>query len=280
MTIQWFPGHMTKARREVESSLKLVDFVIELVDARVPLSSQNPMLQEIIQNKPKLTVLMKNDLADPQETEKWLTYFKRESLDVLAINANQDRDIKQLIQRVKEKGEEHRSGWQKKVDHQRALRVMIIGVPNVGKSTLINRLANKKIANIGDRPGITKHQAWIKVGSDFQLLDTPGILWPKFDDQLVGYRLASIGTIKDRVLPLQDIAAFAINYLLENYPDSLDERYSLDTTMEDMWDIFVHIGKNRGALESGGTVNFDQVANLVLRDLRTGKLGKITLEKV
>lgn len=157
---------------------------------------------------------------------------------------------------------------------------MIVGIPNVGKSTLINRLANKKVAKTGDRPGITKHQLWIKVKKDFELLDTPGILWPKFEDQTVGYRLAAIGTIKDQLLSLQDIVAFVITFMQEHYPNRLMERYQIEQDMDDMWDIFVKIGKLRGALESGGNVNFDKVSDLVLRDLRTGRLGKITLERL
>ncbi|MFD1171940.1 ribosome biogenesis GTPase YlqF [Oceanobacillus picturae] len=278
MTIQWFPGHMAKARREVEEKLKLVDFVMELVDARAPLSSQNPMLQQVLQQKSKMVVLMKKDLADNRQTEEWISYFNERSIPAIAINVNDKSDIKKVIQLAKDLGQEKLDKLIKKGIQPRPSRAMIVGIPNVGKSTLINRLANKKIAKTGDRPGVTKQQLWIKVKKDFELLDTPGILWPKFEDELVGYRLAAIGTIKDQLLSMQDIVAFVISYLQKHYPDRLEERYPIDRDMTDMWEIFEAIGKQRGALESGGSVNFEKVSDLVIRDLRTGRLGNITLE--
>lgn len=278
MSIQWFPGHMAKAKREVEEKLKLVDIVLELVDARAPYSSQNPMLQQVIKHKRKIMVLMKKDLADPQETERWMTYFKGQDYNTLAVNVNDPKDIQQLIQLVKTLGEDVQRKWIEKGVKPRPIRAMILGIPNVGKSSLINRLANKKIARIGDRPGITRQQMWIKVRNEFDLLDTPGILWPKFEEEMVGYRLAAIGTIKDSILSLQDIVAFVIRYLQEHYPQALKDRYHIVETMDDMWEIFETIGKRRGALESGGHVNFDKVAEIVLEDLRSGRLGRITFE--
>lgn len=278
MSIQWFPGHMAKARREVEEQLNLVDLVMELVDARAPLSSQNPMLQQVIKSKPKMVILMKKDLADPEETKRWINYFNDRNVRAIAVNANNKTNIQQVIQLAKELGEANIERQAEKGIKPRPIRAMIIGIPNVGKSTLINRVTNRRVAKIGDRPGITRHQLWIKLHSDFELLDTPGILWPKFEDKEVGKRLAILGTIKDQLLSLQDIAAHFITYMKEHYVHLLEERYAIDWTMEDMWDIFVAIGKQRGALESGGNVNFDKVAELVLRDLRTGRLGRITLE--
>lgn len=279
MTIQWFPGHMAKARREVEEKLKLVDFVMELVDARTPLSSQNPMLQQVLQQKSKMIVLMKKDLADARQTEKWIAYFREKKIPAIAVDVNNKADIKNVIQMAKELGQEKMDKLLKKGIQPRAARAMIVGIPNVGKSTLINRLANKKIAKTGDRPGITKQQLWIKVKKDFELLDTPGILWPKFEEEAVGYRLAAIGTIKDQLLSLQDITAFVIQYMQVHYPVQLEERYEIDRDMDDMLEIFNTIGKQRGALLSGGNISFDKVAEIVLRDLRTGRLGNITLEK-
>lgn len=280
MPIQWFPGHMAKARREVEEKLKLVDFVMELVDARAPLSSQNPMLQQALQNKSKMIVLMKKDLADQRETTKWVDYFNERGTKAVAIDVNDKADIKHVIQNAKELGQEKMEKLKARGIQPRPARAMIVGIPNVGKSTLINRLANKKIAKTGDRPGVTKQQLWIKVKKDFELLDTPGILWPKFEDELVGYRLAALGTIKDQLLSMQDITAFVITYMQQHYPDLLKERYQIAPDMEDMWEIFEIIGKQRGCLESGGNVNFDKVADVVIRDLRTGKLGRIRLESV
>src|SRR5690625_5110082 len=280
MTIQWFPGHMAKARRQIEENLNLVDLVMELVDARAPLSSQNPMLQQVIKDKPKLVVLMKKDLADQNETDRWLHYFQKNDIPALAVHVNDKTDIQQTIQMAKGIGQKNLESLLKRGVKPRPVRAMIIGIPNVGKSTLINRFANRKIAKIGDRPGITKHQLWIKLNKDFELLDTPGVLWPKFENQEVGIKLAAIGTIKDQLLSLQDIAAYVIKYMLEHYPRSLENRYGLDIELEDMWDIFETIGRKRGALESGGHVNFDKVAEIVLGDLRAGRLGKITLESV
>ena len=214
MTIQWFPGHMAKARRQIEENLNLVDLVMELVDARAPLSSQNPMLQQVIKEKPKLVVLMKKDLADQNETDRWLDYFQKNDIPALAVDVNDKANIQQTIQMAKRIGQKNMENLLKRGAKARPVRAMIIGIPNVGKSTLINRFANRKIAKIGDRPGITKHQLWIKLNKDFELLDTPGVLWPKFEDQEVGIKLAAIGTIKDQLLSLQDIAAYVIKYML------------------------------------------------------------------
>ncbi|WP_407272165.1 ribosome biogenesis GTPase YlqF [Radiobacillus sp. PE A8.2] len=278
MTIQWFPGHMAKARREVQEKLKLVDFVIELVDARAPGSSQNPMLHQILQNKPRMVVLMKKDLADPVITQQWLSYWNSANIPALAVDVQQRQDIQQVITAAKELGNEKLEKLKKKGVRPRASRAMIIGIPNVGKSTLINRLANKKIAKTGDRPGITTNQQWIKVKKDFELLDTPGILWPKFEEEIIGYRLASIGTIRDQILSLEDIAAFVVRYLQQNYPDILASRYQIPSKMTDMMEIFETIGKLRGCLESGGKVNIDKTAEVVIRDLRSARLGQVSLE--
>lgn len=278
MQVQWFPGHMAKARREVEGNLKLVDFVIELLDARAPLSSENPVLHQIVQNKDKMVVLMKRDLADPNVTAAWLTYYKERNIPAVAVDASNRDDMKQVVQLAKQLGKKKIDQLVAKGMKARPHRAMILGIPNVGKSTLINRLANRKAAKTGDRPGITKQQLWIKIKKDFELLDTPGILWPKFEDQVVGYRLASIGTIKDQVISLQDIVVFVIKFLQRKYPDLLLERYGVEADLDDMVEIFERIGKKRGALESGGEVDFDKVSELVLRDLRSGRIGRISLE--
>ncbi len=278
MTIQWFPGHMAKARRQVDEKLKLVDFVIELVDARAPVSSENPMLHEVLKDKPKMVILMKKDLADPKETEKWVEHFKKTGT-AIAINVNDKADIQKVVQLAKQLGKVKMDKLSEKGIQPRASRAMIVGIPNVGKSTLINRLASRKAAKTGDMPGITKQQLWIKVRGEFDLLDTPGILWPKFEDEDIGYRLAAIGTIKDTILSLQDIVAFAIKYMQEHYPSLLEKRYNITPEMDDMWDVFIMIGKQYGALEGGGNVNFDRVSNIFLQDLRSGRLGHVTFER-
>lgn len=275
--IQWFPGHMAKARREIEEKLKLVDVVIELVDARAPSASQNPMLQEVIKHKRKVVVLMKRDLADEKTTTAWIIYFQQQQIKALAVDVDDRKDIAQLIELVHNIGIEQQQRMMDKGVQQRSVRALIAGVPNVGKSTLINRLANKRIAKIGDRPGVTKKQQWIKVGKQFELLDTPGILWPKFEKVLIGKKLAAIGTIKYDLVPTQDIAAYVLTELYEKSPAKLEERYNI-SNIDDMWETFQSIGKRIGALESGGAVNFDKVAEVVLQDFRSSKLGKITLE--
>ncbi|RDY72175.1 ribosome biogenesis GTPase YlqF [Halobacillus trueperi] len=278
MTIQWFPGHMAKAKREVAEKLKLVDFVIELVDARAPLSSQNPMLHNTLQEKPKMMVLMKKDLADTKITSEWIEHFKEKGIPAVAIEANQKQDVQKVVQQAKELGKEKMDKLKAKGIRPRASRAMIIGIPNVGKSTLINRLANKKMAKTGDKPGVTTKQQWIKVKKEFELLDTPGILWPKFEEEEVGYRLAAIGTIKDQILPKEDVAAYVLHFLHQFYPDRLEERFGLEN-VDDMMEAFESIGKKRGCLESGGRINFEKVSDIILQDLRTGKLGMITLER-
>ncbi|MCA1009216.1 ribosome biogenesis GTPase YlqF [Halobacillus halophilus] len=278
MTIQWYPGHMAKAKREASENLKLVDFVIELVDARAPLSSQNPMLQGILGDKPKMMVLMKKDLADSKVTQEWLKHFKENGFPSIAIEANNKQDIQAVINLGKSIGNEKIEKLKAKGVRPRASRAMILGIPNVGKSTLINRLANKSIAKTGDKPGVTKKQQWIKVKNEFDLLDTPGILWPKFEEEEVGYRLASIGTIKDQILPTEDVAAYVLDYLQAYYPAMLEERYGFDG-YDDIMTAFETIGKKRGCLESGGRINFDKVSDVILQDLRNGKLGLISFER-
>lgn len=275
--IQWFPGHMAKAKREIEESLQLVDLVIELVDARIPESSQNPLLQEVIQNKEKIIVLMKKDLADERKTATWIETLSTASTTALAVDANDTRDVSKLVDVVYEKGLAKQKALLAKGVKQRPIRALIIGIPNVGKSTLINRLANRRIAKIGDRPGITRIQQWIKVRGKFELLDTPGILWPKFATEEIGLKLAAIGTIKYDLTPEQDVAVFIINYLLEHYEESFLQRFPIEETA-DMWVIFEEIGRLRGALESGGHINFDKVAEIILQDFRSGKIGRISLE--
>lgn len=277
--IQWFPGHMAKARREVEENLKLVDVIIELVDARVPLSSENPMIRDIIKSKPKVLLLMKRDLADDNKTNEWVNTLTKDTINALSVDVNSLKDIKRVIETVKSVGLKEQANLREKGVQNRPVRAMIVGIPNVGKSTLINRLANRKIARIGAKPGITRKQQWIKVNNEFELLDTPGILWPKFEDEIVGKRLAAIGTIKDDLVPLQDIAAFILQSVLEHYPGEIEKRYEVEED-EDMWELFTNIGKRRGALESGGKVNFDKVAEIVIQDFRLGRLGKVTLEFV
>ncbi|PKR78603.1 ribosome biogenesis GTPase YlqF [Halalkalibacillus sediminis] len=277
MTIQWYPGHMAKAKREVQEKLKLVDIVIELVDARAPYSTQNPMLQELIDEKKKVIVLMKDDLADPQQTKKWIDRFKAEGNHALSMDVNQGKHIKALVEEVKTIGQNINKRREEKGINPRAIRAMVIGIPNVGKSTLINRLANKKTLETGDKPGVTKKQKWIKVHGQLELLDTPGILWPKFEDQDVGYKVAAIGSIKDQLVHLDDLSIFVLKYFKEKYPNQLKERFPIDWDSE-VVEWFDQIGKQRGCLMGGGMVDYEKTAEIIIQDLRSGKLGPFTLD--
>lgn len=279
MHIQWYPGHMAKAKREVTEQLKKVDIIIELADARIPFSSRNPMLDSITQHKPRLIILTKSDKADPVLTSKWTELWKNEHTEVLSMNALEQRGVKELTNSAQRLAAPMFEKMRKKGIRPRAIRAMIIGIPNVGKSTLINRLVGRKTAKTGDRPGVTKAQQWLKVGSDLELLDTPGILWPKFDDQRVGYHLAATGAIKDELLDFQDIALFIIKELRAKYPDALQRRYNLTEELpEEDTELFEMIGRKRGCLLQGGIVDYDKAAELIINDLRKDKLGAITLE--
>ncbi len=270
---------MAKARREVTEKLKLIDVVIELLDARVPLSSRNPMIDEIVAHKPRLILLNKTDLADPNVTAQWKRWFEQKGAMVLSINSQTGKGTEQIAAACQQLASALLEKLRSKGMKPRAIRAMILGIPNVGKSTLINRLASKKIAKVGDRPGITKQQQWIKVGTELELLDTPGILWPKFEDQITGFRLAATGAIKDELLDFQDVALFVLNYLKDEYPDRVKERYKLEQVPDEGLELFDAIGRKRGCLLSGGYIDYDKAAEIILRELRSGTLGQITLEK-
>lgn len=281
LTIQWFPGHMAKARREVTEKLKLVDIIFELVDARIPYSSRNPMIDEIIQHKPRLVLLNKADMADPSATKEWISYFADKGIKALAINSQAGEGMKNIVQASHEILKEKFDRLKAKGVNPRAIRAMIVGIPNAGKSTLINRLAKKNIAKTGNTPGVTKAQQWIKVGKEMELLDTPGILWPKFEDQEVGMKLAITGAIKDTLLNLQDLTVYSLRFLEQAYPERLKERYKLEALPDDenVVDMFDHIGELRGCLMAGGIVNYDKVSELVIREIRSEKFGRITFER-
>ncbi|AZN40834.1 ribosome biogenesis GTPase YlqF [Paenibacillus albus] len=284
MTIQWFPGHMTRARREIEAKLKLIDIAIELLDARVPLSSRNPMVDDILKGKPRLILLNKTDLADARTTDKWMAYFADMGHTSLAIDASTGTRVNEIPVRVKQLLHEKIARQISKGITPRAVRGLIVGIPNVGKSTLINRLAGRAIAATGDRPGVTKGQQWIKVGTEMELLDTPGILWPKFEDQHVGMKLAMTGAIKEQVINVEEVAFFAVKELTKRYWDSMSERFSLTNPPKDYDDadeivrVMEDIGRKRGCLVSGGRVDLEKASGIILRELRAGNLGRITLE--
>jgi len=279
LTIQWFPGHMAKARREVTEKLKLVDIIFELVDARIPYSSRNPMIDEIIQHKPRLVLLNKADMADQAATKEWIAYFAEKGIKALAINSQAGEGMKNIVQASHEILKEKFDRLKAKGVKPRAIRAMIVGIPNAGKSTLINRLAKKNIAKTGNTPGVTKAQQWIKVGKEMELLDTPGILWPKFEDQEVGMKLAVTGAIKDTLLNLQDLTVYSLRFLEREYPERLKERYQFDSLPENVVEMFDQIGILRGCLMAGGIVDYDKVSELVIREIRSEKFGRLTFER-
>ncbi|MEJ9231145.1 ribosome biogenesis GTPase YlqF [Peribacillus butanolivorans] len=278
MTIQWFPGHMAKARREVTEKLKLIDIIFELVDARIPASSRNPMIDEIIQHKPRVILLNKADMADPVKTNEWLEYYKSQGKTAIAINSQAGNGLNQITAASKKLLKEKYDRMEARGIKPRAIRAMIVGIPNVGKSTLINRLAKKNIAKTGNTPGVTKAQQWIKVGKELELLDTPGILWPKFEDQEVGLRLALTGAIKDTILNLHEVSLYGLRFLEREYPDRLKSRYNLDVIPQETLELFDAVGKFRGCLASGGFIDYDKTAELVVREIRSEKMGPLTFE--
>ncbi|MBO0585803.1 ribosome biogenesis GTPase YlqF [Sporosarcina sp. E16_8] len=278
MTIQWFPGHMAKARREVTEKLKLVDIVFELIDARLPLSSRNPMIDEVIHQKPRLLILNKMDLADETETARWIRYFEAQGMRAVAINSFEGRGLQTVIKAAKEILEPKLERMRSRGIRPGAMRAMIVGIPNVGKSTLINRLAKKNIAKTGNTPGVTKAQQWIKYEKELELLDTPGILWPKFEDKEVGFKLALTGAIKDKIVNMEDLAVYGLRFLEANYPARLTDRYGLTTVGDEILPIFEKIGSLRKVYTVGGEIDYDKVAELVVRDIRNEYLGKLTFD--
>lgn len=277
MTIQWFPGHMAKARREVSEKLKFVDMVFELVDARLPLSSRNPMLDQIIQQKPRMILLNKVDLADEYQTKQWIAYFKQQGFYALAINSKENSSVKLIMATAKKVLAEKRQRDQERGIQPRAIRAMVIGIPNVGKSTLMNRLIGKKIAQTGNKPGVTKGQQWLRVANELELLDTPGILWPKFEDELIGKKLALTGAIKDQLLHLDDIALYGIDFFVRHYPTRLAKRYKLAEEMEQLpaAELLMEITKKLGFRD-----DYERASERILLDIRQERLGRFTLDRV
>ncbi|MCD8878444.1 ribosome biogenesis GTPase YlqF [Staphylococcus kloosii] len=279
MVIQWYPGHMAKAKRQVTEQLKKVDVVFELVDARIPYSSRNPMIDEVIQQKPRVVILNKKDMANLAELEKWETFFKEQGFYPVAVDAKHGKNLKQVEQAAIKATEEKFERERNKGLKPRAIRAMIVGIPNVGKSTLINKLANRAIAKTGNTPGVTKQQQWIKIGKSLQLLDTPGILWPKFEDQLVGKKLSITGAIKDSIVHLDEVAIYGLEFLKEHDYDNLVKHYNVDVAQDDdnlAW--FEAIGRRRGMLQRGNEVDYEAVIELIINEIRNAKIGTYTFD--
>ena len=287
--INWFPGHMAKTRRQIAEDLKMIDVVVEILDARIPMSSQNPDIRQITQNKKKIIVLNKYDLSDKNKTERWIEYFTQKGQKVVLADSLTGKGVNETVRQIQKVMEED---MQKMVDKGRIgrkIRTMIVGIPNVGKSSFINRISKKTSAEVGNKPGVTKQKQWIRINEKIELLDTPGVLWPKFESQKVAMNLAITGTIKDDILDLVEVAYTLTKFMLENYKENLLQRYSLEEKKideilqqdqaenENIYEIMQLIGRRRGAI-LGGNIDDERTAKLILDDFRSGKLGKITLE--
>ncbi len=277
MDLQWYPGHMTKARRMMQEDIKLIDLLIELVDARAPLSSRNPDIDQLGQNKARLILLNKADLADERKNLSWSAYFQEKGFYTVKADARSRAGLKVIHGMIREACKEKLERDRRRGIKNRPIRAMVVGIPNVGKSTFINTFAGKACTRTGDRPGVTKGKQWIRLDKNVELLDTPGILWPKFDDPQVGERLAMIGSVKDEVLDLDELSLRLIAYLMEAYPKILQERYCVEEDREPV-DMLGAIAQERNCLKKGGELDYGKAARLLLEDFRGGKLGRITLE--
>ena len=278
MNYQWYPGHMTKAKRMMQENIKLIDLVIELVDARIPMSSRNPDIDELAKGKARIILLNKSDLADKKYNEKWTDFFKEKGFHVLLINARTGAGIKAIQGLVQEACKEKIERDKKRGIVNRPVRAMVVGIPNVGKSTFINSFAGKACTKTGNKPGVTKGKQWIKLNKGLELLDTPGILWPKFEDQVVGMRLAFIGSINDEIIIMEEMACDLIKVLKELYPAVLKERYGLEE-LEDPVVVLQGIAESRKCYNKGQELDLAKAAGILIDDFRSGKLGRITLER-
>ncbi len=277
MHFQWYPGHMTKAKRMMQEDIKLIDLIIELVDARIPLSSRNPDIDELGKNKSRLILLNKFDLSDEIYNSEWEKYFKEKGYFVLKVNSKSGTGIKAINKIVLEACKEKIERNKKRGILNRPVRAMVVGIPNVGKSTFINSYAGKACTKTGNKPGVTKGKQWIKLNKNLELLDTPGILWPKFEDQKVGLRLAFIGSIKDEITNINELALEFIKFLVVNYPSKLSERYNINEEKNEN-EILGDVAVNRQCVQKGNLPDLDKAAKIIIEDFRSGKLGRITLE--
>lgn len=290
MNINWYPGHMLKTKKQIIEDLKLIDIVIEILDARIPTSSRNPDIQKITQNKKRIVVLNKSDLAEDFETKKWVEYYRKNNIPAIVTDSNLGKGIKEILKQIEDIMEEDMKKAADKGRIKRNIRIMILGIPNVGKSSLINRLCNKKSTVVGNKPGVTKQKQWVRIANNIELLDTPGVLWPKFEDEEVALNLSYTGSIKDEILETLEIAFRLLMFLYKNYKKNLMERYKIteeeikeinsEDKNEEVYNLLKLIGRKRGAVISGGEIDEEKTATIILNEFRSGKLGKITLEKV
>ncbi len=278
MSINWYPGHMKKTKDLIEANLKLVDVVIELLDARIPISSRNPQFDQLVKGKKRVVALNKYDLADPQRTKKWVQYYAAMGIKAIPINSLSGEGVSELIIEAKAVSTDVIEKAQRQGRMLRPIRAMIVGIPNVGKSSLINKMAGKSAAKTGNKPGVTRGKQWIRLNKEVELFDTPGILWPKIEEDITGIKLACSGAIKDEVLNIEDIAFHLINMLVKDYKNLFFERYKIDSEIEDTVEIMNAIGRKRGCLIRGNEVDLEKASRLIVDEFRKGIMGRITLE--
>ena len=291
ININWYPGHMAKTKRQIMEDVRLVDIVIELLDARIPISSQNPDIAEITKNKKKIIVLNKCDLADERQNKRWVEYFKSKNIPAVLTDSNSGKGIEECVRKIEKIMEEELKGQAEKGRIGRKIKAMVLGIPNVGKSSFINRISKKTSAGVGNKPGVTKQKQWIRINEKIELLDTPGVLWPKFESEEVALHLAFTGTIKEDILQRTEIAYHLVKFLIESYPKQLCERYKLTEEYineqmqneerpenENIYEIFLAVGKKRGCIISGGNIDEEKTARILLDEFKNGKIGRITLE--
>ncbi|MBE7053683.1 MAG: ribosome biogenesis GTPase YlqF [Ruminococcaceae bacterium] len=279
MNVQWFPGHMAKTRRLIEENLKLIDIVVELLDARLPISSQNPEIDMLVKNKPRLILLNKADIADKEVTKQWIEYFKEKGICAISISSTQSKNLNVIFDKCRDILKDKLEKQKEKGIVNKPIKIMVVGVPNVGKSSFINKLSGKKSAITGDRPGVTRGKQWIRLKNGFELLDTPGILWPKFEDELTGLKLAFTGAIKDEIMDVELLSVKLLEHLKKTYPLSLTNRYKM-TDFDDLdgYEMLTLLGKKRGFVVSGGEIDTLRAANILLDEFRGAYLGEISLE--
>ena len=290
--INWYPGHMAKTKRQIAEDLKLIDVVIEILDARIPISSQNPDMKDLTKTKKKIIILNKSDLADEKETSKWINKFKNSNTSAISVDSNSGRGVDKVLKEIEDLMKEEKRIYEEKGRKGKPIRVLVLGIPNVGKSSFINRISKQTTMKVGNKPGVTTQKQWIRLENNIELMDTPGVLWPKFESEKVGLNLSFTGTIKDEILPKIEIAYRLLKYLLENYKENVLNRYKLNIDEvenifnsdleenEKTYEVMLIIGKKRGCLVSGGNIDDEKVSNIILDDFRNAKIGKITLEKV
>ena len=278
--VQWFPGHMAKTRRLIKESLPLVDGVTEIIDARIPISSSNPELEELINGKPRIVLLNKCDLADRNATNQWVDYYKNKGIKAIPVDCRTGKGLNNYIVAVREVLKDVIKKNEDRGMPGKALRIMVVGIPNTGKSSFINRMAGSAKAKVSDKAGVTKHNQWFPIGNGIELLDTPGVLWPKFDDPKVGDRLAFIGSVKDEILDAETLAIRLLEVMKIDYADRLSERYKiLDFQDKEAWEVLEMIGKKRGMMIKGGDIDYERASVMLLDEYRGGKLGAISLER-